>query len=172
MGNAEEHAGSGTIETSPLESRSVRRLTVSACVLVMTTMCTLFILHYQRRDYDERLIRATQLAQEGLDDFMARRATVGARAFAPTSEEWIVLGGAGQRFVRTVEVSPAGGGRPVERVTVTVGWETLAGMTRVSVHGLFANDDADRGTGPGFAGDGGSEKLLHPEERCEGVPRP
>jgi len=140
MGNAEEYQGSGGAETRYVDSSSIRRLTVSTCMLVVTTMCTLFILHCQRKDEDERLVRASQLAEERLDEIMEKRETIGAGNFPPSGEEWIVSTESGQRFIRTVEILPEGAGGTPERVTVTVGWETIAGKNRVVVHGRIGGD--------------------------------
>lgn len=161
MGNSEEQRGSAFLAAPPRDSHAIRRLALSTCVLVVAAVGTLLIMHYPRRNEDKHLIRASQLAEEGLDEVLRRADTFGVANLPIPGEEPIVSEESGERFVRRVEISPDErvGSR---RVTVTVVWGSFANGSRVSVHGWLNEAGTGRAEGPGAASPVQIREALSP----------
>ena len=123
------------------ESIPVKRFAVYTLILTVAVLATAYFLFHVQKDQAERVVRASELAQERLDRFVAREKTLEADAAPIPAAEVIVSPETGERYSSEVVVDTMPDGTGPERVTVTVGWETIMGRSRVRMHRVIDTSD-------------------------------
>lgn len=128
-------------ESRCAESIPVRRFAVYTIMLAVAALVTAYLLLHVQRDQAARVVRASELAEERLDRFISRERTLDAGAGSAPAAEVIISLETGERYSSEVAIDTVADGTGPERVTVTVGWETIAGRSKVRMHRVIRAAD-------------------------------
>ncbi|MGD1048943.1 MAG: hypothetical protein ABR899_09390 [Candidatus Krumholzibacteriaceae bacterium] len=123
------------------ESIPVRRFAVYTLILTVAALATAYLLFHVQKDQAERVVRASELAQERLDRFVAQEKALDASAVSVPAAEEIISLETGERYSSEVAIDTMTDGTGPERVTVTVGWETITGRAKVRMHRVIDTPD-------------------------------